>query len=128
MKIRNGYVSNSSSASYLIAIGIVKKEFIKNVKEWLDKIATYHIEFADFVTEDKTMSIKAFNGDCVSLNCKKDDFVISIWDKGDVEVDEYGEIIGDVDWSNFDEMIAELFYHDEWFEKTDASYGSGFDG
>lgn len=128
MKIRNGYVSNSSAASYLIAVGIVKKEFIENVKEWLTKINNWKIEFADFVDEDKKMYIEAFNGDEASVQCKKGDFVVSVWDKGDADEDEYGEIIDDADWSDFDEMITELFNHDEWFEKQSTSYGTGYDG
>ena len=62
MKIRLGYVSNSSAASYLIAVAIVKKEFVENVKEWLKKIKSWQIEFAETIEDDeKKMTVESFD-------------------------------------------------------------------
>jgi hypothetical protein len=130
MKIRLGYVSNSSAASYLIAIAIVKKEFIENVKEWLKKIPNWKIEFNEIIEdEEKNFSVESFNCDVVSLKAKKGDYVIGFCDRADADyIDEDCTEISEADWSDFDEQITLLLEQTDWFENHDVSYGSGYDG
>lgn len=130
MKIRLGYVSNSSAASYLIAVAIVKKEFIENVKEWLEKIPNWKIEIAEIIEDnEKYITIESFNCDSVSLKAQKGDFVIGFIDRADADyIDEDCTEISEADWSDFDERITLLLEQSDWFENHDISYGSGYDG
>lgn len=130
MKIRLGYVSNSSAASYLIAIAIVKKEFIENVKEWLKKIPNWKIEIAEIIEDnEKYITIESFNCDSVSLKAQKGDYVIGFCDRADADyIDEDCTEISEADWTDFDEQITLLLEQTDWFENHDVSYGSGYDG
>lgn len=130
MKIRNGYVSNSSAASYLIAVGIVKKEFVENVKEWLKKIPAWKIDYSEIIEdEEKRISIESFNYDSVCLKAKKGDFVIGIHDNADADyIDEDCTEISDAHWTDFDEQITLLLEQTDWFENHSVSYGSGYNG
>jgi hypothetical protein len=73
MKYRNGFVSNSSSSSYIIAIAKILD--IKRVKAIIGDCL--HCDIVTASTPED-MTIESFNGDAVSLSVKKNDQVLCI--------------------------------------------------
>lgn len=133
MKIRNGFVSNSSSSSYIIGIAIVKdiekcKTYITDNK--IDdevKLSTFK-ELKDTepwevnIRKDKSIEIESFDGAIVSVNIedlKDNDYVLTycfFGNEGDGHFYERED--GDDGWlePNYDKV-----YDDNFFNKTEEN-------
>ena len=127
MKIRNGYVSNSSSSSYVIAVGIVKKEFIEEVRQIVEK--EYDLEESGFCNNDQECSVEAFDGARVTVEAKFGDYVLKLHGTGsEPPSNECGEYNYDaVDETFFDDWIWKLL-KEEKFEKLEYLIGAGYNG
>ena len=145
MKVRVGFVSNSSSSSYIIGVGklVDEKAFVeyctKNNIEY-DIMTTK--EILDFnnkwksvirVRGDKTYFVKdAFDGNevQVEINPNADEKFVSIHHSEDINESEDGETNYDVDSDSFDSSgQAVLDIEEEDFvEDWNCSYGAGRNG
>lgn len=128
MKIRHGYVSNSSSSSYLIGVGIVKKDKIDEVKKLIEGISDFN---SGIVDKDGHLIVESFNGDCVCINVHNGDFVVQLYEIGDEP--EYDEEIDDynydgVDSSWFKEETYDVISRSDIFENVQFKIGAGYNG
>jgi len=138
MKIRTGFVSNSSSSSFIIGVGrIVDKAmflaFIKknNIQDYL-----YRIESTSEICKHN-LSVESFTGENVSLTidtAKEEEFVIIDYcgDEGDnyfVEDSDHDnyDLDYDINVSFFEERYAILmsFNKECGVEDFQCSYGAG---
>lgn len=125
MKIRTNYVSNSSSSSYIIAIGIVKKEFVEEVKTLVKDIYACKDSFQ--AEKDGREEICSFDGNFLCLDVKKGDYVFKLYDTVVAETNEDGEIISDVCEGDFNSKALALLCSDK-FEKINSDMGQGRNG
>lgn len=130
MKKRNGFVSNSSSSSFII--GIAKVNDIEKCRKYIAdnkidddvEIRTYKElkesdDWSVTVREGKSIQVESFDGATVSLNTedfKGDEYVLTycfFGNEGDGYFYEQGD---DDDWSepNYDRV-----YDDNFFNKTE---------
>jgi len=126
MKIRNGFVSNSSSSSFIIGIGVITDEAKfdtfceeKGIKDYVDKMTAIEIKsrcdkwWNDiYVTKDGQLVCKeAFDGSSVSIPYN-DDYLYAVvqhgsdFDDGDCDEDPNY----DIDASYFDGERAEYLF------------------
>lgn len=129
MKIRTGFVSNSSSSSYLIGVGVVKKDKIDEVKRLIEKISDF--EDSGVVTKDGYVSVTSFDFNRVSVKAHVGDFVVRLHEIGDEP--EYDEEIGDynydhVDRSWFKSETYDVISRKDLFENVQFIMGAGFNG
>lgn len=129
MKIRYGYVSNSSSSSYLIGIGIVKKDKIEEVKKLIEGISDF--KNSGIVDKEGYLSITSFDDNCVSMYVHTGDFVVQLYEIGDEP--EYDEEIDDynydgVDSSWFKEETYDVISRSDIFENVQFKIGAGYNG
>lgn len=123
MKIRSGFVSNSSSSSFIIGVGLVRpgkeKEVAaiygeNNIESLMDMLDDTRPRWGlPQVDDDGTISLEAFNSHSVEIT--------RIWDK----LKELG--LDDIKIVHFDERGDEPEYDDEtgrynydWYEDADA--------
>ncbi|UJB55236.1 hypothetical protein [Enterobacter phage vB_EcRAM-01] len=124
MKIRSGFVSNSSSSSFIIGVGLVRPGKEKEVAEIYGENSIESL--MDMITEiprprwgvpqvddDGTISLEAFS--CYSVEISR------VWDK----LKELG--LNDINIVHFNERGDEPEYDDEtgrynysWYEDADA--------
>lgn len=120
MKIRNGFVSNSSSSSFLIAVGKINnrtafEEYVEK-NECVVCVVEYHEDFDAFIGSnwrgeviDNILSVESFDGSILSIEMDKDSQYYSyryIGDEGDGEFSHDYEMRYNIDAS--------------WFDNTDA--------
>lgn len=132
MKIRQGFVSNSSSSSYII--GIAKVDDIKKCKKYIEdnKIDADDINISTYkdlketkswtvtIRGDKSVEVESFDGNIVSIDArdfKDGTFILTYCFFGN-EGDHvfYEREDGDDDWCepNYDKV-----YNDGFFDKTE---------
>jgi hypothetical protein len=146
MKIRSGFVSNSSSSSYIIGVGkVVDREKLESyLKEHKIDKSDYEIvttrELVDstswkYIFRKDKLIVEAFNGDEVSINVNtnKDDTYITIYvcnNEGDgcFMTDEDSDINYDIDDNFFDENQQAILGDIEGVEKYISSYGAARNG
>jgi hypothetical protein len=157
MKIRRGFVSNSSSSSFLIAYAKVKLDKIEEFYKWFrvydkaisclhvltkEKVATQDINWPlEYVyTEDDIphYNIESFNTS-LSFTFEKDDDLILYFSYQGHEGDGAFEIIRrgyhdmdyDIDLNFFKpeiQAIIEEFSNNDIFKDNEYVYGAGRDG
>ena len=129
MKIRNGYVSNSSSSSYIIGVAQIKKEFVDKVKEFIET-SKYIFEIVD--GNDDFVYSDAFNDiDCAGLYVPKGDKALKFYDAKDCPCNDDGEIIKEPELHDFNGKIIQMFEDKEisnWFNDMEYKIGTGFNG
>ena len=128
MKIRKGFVSNSSSSSYLIGIGIVKKDKIDEVKKLIEGISDF--KNSGFVDKDGYVSITTFDDNYVGMKVHSGDFVVQLYEIGDEpeydeEIDDYNY---DVDSSWFKQETFDVISRSDLFEDSQFKMGAGYNG
>jgi hypothetical protein len=147
MKTRAGFVSNSSSSSFMIGIGLVvdQKKLDKYIKKYQGKHnARIHVFTADDV-DDWYASIQGehavldgFDGSRVRVNLhdKPDAKIVTLFvcdDEGDYAFwDESGEEMNyDIDLDFFSKEQQELylaFGDNSGIQKAETQYGAGRNG
>jgi hypothetical protein len=145
VKLRNGFVSNSSSSSYIIGVGkLVNEElFIKYCNEnhiGYDIMTTKEImEFKTKwscikrVLKDKTYFVKdAFDGNEVSveINPELNEKFVSVYYCEDIEENEDGETDYDITSNDFGQHGKAIFNiaDKQLVENWDCTYGAGRNG
>jgi len=146
MKIRKGFVSNSSSSSYIIGVGklVDEKAFVEYCTK--NYIIDYNImttkEILEFTNKwrsvkttigDKTFFKKeAFDGNevMVEINPSIEEKFVSVYHGEDIEENEDGETNYDIDSDSFNNSgLAVLGIEEEDFvEDWDCIYGAGRNG
>jgi hypothetical protein len=126
MKVRDGYVSNSSSSSYIIGIAVIKPEFEKEAIEIAKKnVWLYDIE----VGKDENIYVESFDCNYVSMFLESNKKALVFKGFGDVEENEDGEIISEPELEDFAQEIQDIFGKNyEYFDKIDYVMGAGFNG
>lgn len=126
MKVRSGYVSNSSSSSYIIGIATIKLEFEKEAVEFA-KNSVYLFDIED--GNDESMFVESFDYNYVSMYVEKGKKALIFKGFGDVETNEDGEIISEPELEDFQQEIQDIFGDKrEYFDKVDYVIGAGFNG
>lgn len=125
MKIRSSFVSNSSSSSYIIGIGLIKKEFEKEVENFV-KNFSYLFEIRD--GNNEIITVNSFNYDSVDKYASIGEKALVFHDAIDAETNEDGEIISDPEIEDFHEKIVSIMNNEDWFNSIDFKIGSGYNG
>ena len=132
MKYRNGFVSNSSSSSYIIAIAKILD--LKRVKAVIGKC--YSCSVVEISTPED-LTVESFNGDTVSLSknsVNENDQVLHIQafgDEGDGDFwtgDEYNYDIDYEDCNPQARDIIETLRDSGAIGPMEISYGAGRNG
>ena len=147
MKIRSGFVSNSSSSSFIIAIAKIDDPnqaatMMNGVSEWSVKtMAAKDISSNggyDVSLSGSSAVVESFTGDTVQVDNLKDDDYIAILsfangDDSDFWNEEYGEMNYDiVDLSFFPKNVVSLALAMQdgtnGFSRGQMTYGAGRNG
>lgn len=143
MKLRKGFISNSSSSSFMIGVGKVndldklKKELAKIKKVDYKLIQLKDIKNSyDVHVGKSTISVESFTGDSVNLkNLSPEDWILYFsefgpHDDSDFWNEEYGEYDYDIDltFEPNQEKIRELITNKKFFDDFDITIGAGRNG
>jgi hypothetical protein len=126
MKVRDGYVSNSSSSSYIIGIAVIKPEFEKEVIEFAkNDVFLFDIEEG----KGESTYVESFDCNYVSMFVETGKKALVFKGLGDVDENEDGEIISEPELEDFAQEIQDIFGKNrEYFDKIDYIIGAGFNG
>lgn len=133
MKVRSGFVSNSSSSSFIIGIANVKKENGYIVFD-APKNLPWFINAKLIKDDEYELSIGSFRSD-VSCQAKIGDNILYLYDESNKdsfaiynENDEFQYYDYDLDLEyDFDSSVVST-YKEISQRGGDVSYGAGFDG
>ena len=145
MKIRTGFVSNSSSSSYIIGVGklINEEEFVKYCKEnqirydimTTKKILDFNNKWTSIIrkSNDKIFfKTESFDGNEVSveINPNEDEKFVSVHHYEDISENEDGELNYDVHSDSFDSSGQAIFNIGSLssVKNWECSYGAGRNG
>jgi hypothetical protein len=149
MKFRDGFVSNSSSSSFMIGIAKVKDanavlNFIKShglgsAMRLVQYPPAESGRYSEFDTDNELgrVSIGSFRGDEVSVSGLKDGDVFVVLDYAGSEgdhafMDEWSNVEYDIDIGFFNANLEEAYsffgHNNDIIQDGDAMYGAGRDG
>jgi len=136
MKIRTGFVSNSSSSSFVIGIARVKD--IKSVEELISKTNMGYSAHISIYDEHTNLSVESFDSNVVGLdgtNLVYGDTILKIYyigDEGDgyfSDGDNYGDLNYDIDFDDLSTNIVDLVDGlTPYVDNFDYAYGAGRNG
>ena len=136
MKIRAGFISNSSSSSFIIGLAVVPEDRISHYKR--KKIFKYmEDELPEYIEErvgqeDSTLIINSFTGGDVRIKVKPGDYVLWLNGVGpDGDECFWNDMAGEYDYyvelDDFDQRDVET-YCEITKLSGQAYYGAGRDG
>lgn len=136
MKVRNGFVSNSSASSFICAFGEIKEDVLKKVK---NLISSYNHSEEEIIRTGKDLQHELDNskwskfGECdyagVYIDIgelKEDSYYFCFEDSQDCGTNDDGEIL-DTDYDDFSccSFIDEI---QKFIPDIEIQYGSGRNG
>lgn len=131
MKIRDGFVSNSSSASFIIGVAkVIDEELVVNYCK--KHGIRYEIKTTKELLDEnqKTFRISSFDDSEVSIDMdpNKNEKFISIQHYEEMEESEDGETNYDIDFETQFGDFGNKFISLEGIEKLEYIYGAGRNG
>lgn len=136
MKIRNGFVSNSSSSSFIIGLANVKDKPGDFTFDFDDHNLPYGLT-SKYLRGDKyELTLESFTGNYVSIEAEEGDNILYLDGVGPDDdsdfayCDSNGDFSGydyDIELEEFDDDDIAKFKHIQEFN-GDATYGAGRDG
>ncbi len=122
MKRRQGFVSNSSSSSFIIGIGKVDEDKVEQAKAWAKN--DWDVELC-LATRDGYVEEESFTYATVSVEVKEGDYYLKAYVCEDVDCDEDGDIIepteDELNWTTIDNM-------EDFCSNVETSVGFGRNG
>lgn len=135
MKVRNGFVSNSSSSSFIMCYGLITTDAAKELIVDDMRCTVYtEAELEKEIARSKWSTPLQCDYAGVSIDMIKTgnpDQLHFIFDKSeDIYEDEDGDTNYDVSYSDFDcsTYIDKTFTEDNGFSNIEVQYGAGRDG
>lgn len=141
MKVRLGFVSNSSSASFILAIGVVTNP--TKYKEWIKQFNYDEYELQYFPRLEVSLNLdkdeeylaeRAFDDTSVHLTAEQASTgdVIKVYLSGPTPEDDNGDTNYDIDLNFFNDkdikFFTEISSPISGVEFVDKTYGAGRDG
>lgn len=141
MKIRNGFVSNSSSSSFIIGIGNVddevklRQEIGNNNYIKIDTVEELIKSYSFRISSNKII-LESFGGEVSTTFNDKSDLIVFFdeceGDDSDFWDEEYEEYDYDIDLDFFDKSFQEIYEilnkEDIGIVDSETTYGAGRDG
>jgi hypothetical protein len=149
MKIRNGFVSNSSSSSFIAAFGRIKRDKIKKAEEnglrllTLEELLKYDMYSFRYKEETETLKVffedlyDMYVDDIINVDKEKDRFVFYGFVGGEDDNYFYNEEYGELDYDIVDsidyfdkidtdvkENISKIQKNKDLFESLSVNYGA----
>lgn len=142
MKIRNGFVSNSSSSSFVMGIAVVDEEVaeiagallmdVYSVSSIFDgTINSYYIDSERINENEFEVSVSSFNGDVISVVVNREDidkFIIYYHDSSESWNDEESYDSVRFDLFYFSESNIDLREFIDSQERSSSTFGAGYNG